>query len=186
MPDDIRDAGAPGLVIVAQSMGAQVTRDVLRQMALSGNRATLSRVRSVVLLSPDIDPGVFGSQAEAIGRLPRPFVIFTARNDPALRLSARLTGHPNRLCNISGIADVAGLDVTVIDLTSAKDAVSDHLAALTSPSVIAFLMRSEALRQALEGDPSGCIGLLPGTVLLAQEATAVILAPAVAIDEALR
>jgi esterase/lipase superfamily enzyme len=186
MLDDIRDAGAPGIVIVAHSMGAQVTMEVLRQMALSGNRATRSRVRGVVLLSPDIDPGVFRSQAEAIGRLPKPFVIFTSRNDAALRLSARLTGHPNRLGNISSIADAAGLDVTVIDLTSAEDAASDHLAALTSPSVIAFFMRSEALRQALESDASGRIGLLPGTVLLAQEATAVILAPAVAMEQELR
>ena len=155
-------------------------------MALSGNRATLSRVTGVVLLSPEIDPGVFRSQAEAIGRLPKPFLIFTSRNDPALQLSARLTGHPNRLGNLSSIADVAGLDVTVIDLTSAEDAALDHLVALTSPSVIGFLKQSDALRRALESDASGRIGLLPGTVLLAQEATAVILAPAVAIDEALR
>jgi len=84
------------------------------------------------------------------------------------------------------IADVAGLDVMVIDLTSAEDTASDYLVALTSPSVIGFLMRSDALRQALESDESGRIGLLPGTMLLAQEAAAVILAPAVAIEQELR
>jgi esterase/lipase superfamily enzyme len=143
-------------------------------------------VTVVVLLSPDIDPGVFRSQAEAIGRLPEPLIIFTSRNDPALQLSARLTGHPNRLGNLSSIADVAGLDVTVIDLTSAEDADLDHLVAPTSPSVIGFLKGSGALRRALESDASGRIGLLPGTVLLAQEATTVILAPAVALEQELR
>jgi hypothetical protein len=38
----------------------------------------------------------------------------------------------------------------------------------------------------LESDTSGRTGLLPGTVLLAHEATTVILAPAVAIEQELR
>lgn len=186
MLDDLRLAGAREIVLVAHSMGAQLTMEVLRQMALRGNHATMSRIGGVVLLSPDISPVVFRAQAEAIGDLPDPFVIFTSQNDPALRLSARLTGLPNRLGNITGVEDVAGLDVTVIDLSAAEDAASDHLAAATSPSMIAFLKGTEAVRRGLQTDASGKAGLLPGTMLLAQEATAVVLAPVAAVEKGLR
>jgi esterase/lipase superfamily enzyme len=186
MLDDLRAAGAREIVLVAHSMGAQLTMEVLRQMSLRGNRATMSRISGVVLLSPDISPVVFRAQAEAIGDLPDPFVIFTSQNDPALRLSARLTGLPSRLGNISGVEDVAGLDVTVIDLSAAEDAASNHLAATTSPSMIAFLKRTEAVRRGLQTDASGRTGLLPGTMLLAQEATAVVLAPVAAVEQGLR
>jgi esterase/lipase superfamily enzyme len=186
MLDDLRLAGAREIVLVAHSMGAQLTMEVLRQMSMSGNRATMSRIGGVVLLSPDISPYVFRAQAEAIGDLPEPFVIFTSQHDPALRLSARLTGLPNRLGNIRGLEDVAGLDVTVIDLSAAEDAASDHLAAATSPSMIAFLKGTEAVRRGLQTDASGQAGLLPGTMLLAQEATAVVLAPVAAVEQGLR
>lgn len=177
MLDDLRIAGAREIVLVAHSMGAQLTMEVVRQMALRGNRQTLARLGGVVLMSPDIDPALFRAQAEDIGRLPQPFVIFVSRRDPALRLSARLTGHADRLGNIASIEEVAGLDVTVIDLSGARDAASRHLAAATSPTVIGFLRGTEAVRRGIERDASGQVGLLPGAVLVAQEATAVMLAP---------
>jgi len=186
MLQDIRLAGARKIVLVAHSMGAQLTMEVLRQMVLREDLATFWRISAVVLLSPDISPALFRAQAEAIGDLPDPFVIFTSQNDPALRLSARLTGVPRRLGNIRGVKEVAGLNVTVINLSSARDAGSNHLAALTSPSVISFLKETEAIRQGLESDTSGRAGLLPGTMLLAQEATAVMLAPVALIDQSLR
>lgn len=186
MLEDLRHAGARKIVLVAHSMGAQLTMEVLRQMTLREDRATFSRISAVVLLSPDISPALFRAQAEAIGDLPDPFVIFTSQNDPALRLSARLTGVPRRLGNIRGVKEVAGLNVTVINLSSARDAGSNHLAALTSPSVISFLKETEAIRQGLEADASGRAGLLPGTMLLAQEATAIMLAPVALIDQGLR
>ena len=186
MLDDLRLAGARNIVLVAHSMGAQLAMEVLRQMAIGGNRATMSRIGAVVLLSPDISPDLFRAQAEAIGDLPEPFVIFTSQNDPALRLSARLTGLPNRLGNITSVEDVAGLDVAVIDLSGAEDAAYGRQAAATSPSVIAFLEGAEAIRRGLRSDASGRAGLLPGTVLLAHEATAVILTPVAAVEEGLR
>ncbi|WP_439525454.1 alpha/beta hydrolase [Roseovarius mucosus] len=184
MLEDLGRAGARDIVLVAHSMGAQLTMEVLRQMAIRKAEAMLSRISAVVLLSPDIAPSVFRAQAEAIGDLPDPFVIFTSQNDPALRLSARLTGVPRRLGNITGVEEVAGLNVTVINLSSAQDAASNHLAALTSPSVISFLKQTEAVRRNLETDPSGRAGLLPGTMLLAQEATAIMLAPVALVERA--
>jgi esterase/lipase superfamily enzyme len=186
MLQDLVAAGALEIVLVAHSMGTQLTMEVLRQMALGGDRATLARLGGVVLMSPDIDPALFREQAEDIGDLPDPFVIFTSVRDPALRLSARLTGHADRLGNIRTIEEVAGLDVIVIDLSSADDAASRHLAAATSPTMISFLRQTEAVRQGIADSASGQTGVLPGTVLLAQDATAVILAPVVALGEGAR
>ena len=186
MLQDLAAAGARKIMIVAHSMGTQLTMEVLRQMALGGDRATLARVSGVVLMSPDIDPALFREQADDIGDLPDPFVIFTSRNDPALRLSARLNGHEDRLGTIRAIDEVAGLDVTVIDLTGAGDAASGHLAAATSPTMISFLRRTEAMRRGIADSTSGQTGLLPGTVLLAQDATAVMLAPVVVLGEGAR
>jgi hypothetical protein len=76
--------------------------------------------------------------------------------------------------------------VTVIDLSSAGDAASDHLAAATLPSVVTFLKSTEAGRRGLVTSASGRTGLLPGTILLAQEATTLVLSPAIAVDQALR
>jgi esterase/lipase superfamily enzyme len=181
MLDDLHRAGAENIMLVAHSMGSQLTMEVLRQMALRRNTATLSAIGGVTLFSPDIDPALFSAQAEDIGRLPDPFVIFVSRRDPALRLSARLTGHKNRLGNITAVDEVAGLDVTVIDLSGARDAASRHLAAATSPTIIAFLRRTEAVRRGIESNASGQVGLLPGAVLLAEEASAVMLAPVTAL-----
>ena len=186
MLQDLAAAGAREIVIVAHSMGTQLTMEVLRQMALRGDRATLDRIGGVVLMSPDIDPALFREQAEAIGDLPDPFVIFASRADPALRLSARLTGHEDRLGNLRSVEEVAGLDVTVIDLTGAEDAASRHLAAATSPTMIAFLRQTEAVRRGIADSTSGQSGLVPGTVLLAQDATAIVLAPVAAVEEGLR
>jgi esterase/lipase superfamily enzyme len=183
MLQDLAAAGARQIMIIAHSMGTQLTMEVLRQMALVGDRATLARVGGVVLMSPDIDPALFREQVDDIGDLPDPFVIFTSREDPALRLSARLTGHRARLGNIRTIEEVAGLDVTVIDLTGADDAASRHLAAATSPTMISFLQQTEAVRRGIADSTSGQTGLLPGTVLLAQDATTVMLAPVVALGE---
>ncbi|SIO44215.1 Esterase/lipase superfamily enzyme [Rhodovulum sp. ES.010] len=186
MLQDLAAAGAREIVIVAHSMGTQLTMEVLRQMALLGDRATLARLSGVVLMSPDIDPALFREQAEDIGDLPDPFVIFTSREDPALRLSARLTGHKDRLGNIRTVDEVAGLDVTVIDLTGADDAASRHLAAATSPTMISFLRQTESVRRGIADSTSGQTGLLPGTVLLAEDATAVMLAPVTALGEGQR
>lgn len=78
---------------------------------------------------------------------------------------------------------MAGPDVTVIDLSGARDAASRHLAAATSPTLIAFLRRTEAMRRDIADSTSGQAGLLPGTVRLAEDATAVMFAPVTTLGE---
>ena len=126
--------------LVAHSIGSQLVMEVLRQAALRGDRRLLGRISGVVLMSPDIDPDLFRRQAQAIGRLPQPFMIFVSREDKALGLAGWLTGRKARLGRIDGPDAVAGLEVKVIDFTALGDGEGlGHAVPATSPAAITML-----------------------------------------------
>ena len=83
-------------------MGSALTMETLRQMALRGSSRALSRIKGVVLISPDLDVDLFRSIALDIGTLPQPFVIFGSSKDRILNLSATISGAPERLGNLDG------------------------------------------------------------------------------------
>lgn len=128
------------VTLLAHSMGAQLVMEMMRQAALKGDRRLLDRISGVVLMSPDIDPDIFRRQAEAIGELPQPFLIFVTQQDRALNLASLITGRKKRLGVIDGPEAVAGLPVKVIDFTALADGEGlDHAVATTSPSAISVL-----------------------------------------------
>lgn len=128
------------VVLLAHSMGSHLVMETLRQAALRGNRRLLNRINAVVLISPDIDPDVFRSQAEAIGTLPDPFLIFISQEDRALSLAGFLTGRKPRLGVIDSTDAVAGLDVKVIDFTALGDGQElNHNVPISSPAAISVL-----------------------------------------------
>jgi esterase/lipase superfamily enzyme len=116
--------------------------EVLRQAAIRGDRKLLGRISGVVLMSPDIDPDVFRAQANAIGKLPQPFMIFISRQDKALSLAGFLTGRKPRLGGLTGPEDLQGLEVSVVDFTALADGEGyDHFVPVTSPAAITALNR---------------------------------------------
>ena len=144
MLEQITRAGADQIVLVAHSMGALVTMETLRQLAIADNQRVLRRIGGVVLISPDLDVEVFRSQARRIGTLPQPFVLFTSTRDRALRLSARLTGREERLGSLANPEAVADLDVTILDVSAFNDPEVRHFAAATSPSLLRIISRLAA------------------------------------------
>lgn len=175
----VQAAGADRIILAAHSLGASVTMETLRQLALRGDRKTLSRIRGVVLISPDIDVDVFRAQARTIGPLPQPFVIFASPNDRALGFLSRLNGQPSRLGNLGSIDRIADLDVTVVN-TQAFNAGAGHFNPGDSPALLRILDQSNAVNDAFEGDGRGKTGVLPGVALTVRNATQIILAPAAA------
>jgi esterase/lipase superfamily enzyme len=175
--NQVADAGAQRIVIVGHSMGAALTMETLRQMAIRGDRKVRPRIGGVVLLSPDLDVDVFHAQARAMGKLPQPFYIFTSRRDKALALSARLTGQQrDRLGNLRDLNEVADLEVTVVDV--AGFSVGDgHLNVAQSPALIGIIGRIADINNAYGNDASAQPGLLPGAIITLRSATAVILSP---------
>lgn len=128
------------VLLIAHSMGAQLTMEVLRQAAIGGDRRLLSRISGVVLISPDIDPEIFRRQAETIGRLPQPFIIFASREDRALGLASFLTGRKPRLGVIDSPDKVRGLGVTLVDFTAlgTRNAIN-HDIPVSSPAAVSLL-----------------------------------------------
>lgn len=175
--EEVAAAGASNIVLIAHSLGSQVTMEALRQMALSGRGPAWDRISGVALLAPDLDLDLFNAQARDIGQLPESFVILASDRDPALRLSARVTGQDARLGNISSIEEIAGLDVTVIDISAYRDTRNLHMAAVSSPTLIALISDTRMVQTAFDDHPSARVGFLPGTILTMQNATEIILDP---------
>jgi esterase/lipase superfamily enzyme len=177
--NDIASSGSKNILLVAHSMGSLLTMETLRQLSIGKNTKVLSRIRGVVLISPDIDVELFHQQATRIGALPQPFIVFTSERDRALQLSARLTGQTDRLGTLRNLEAVADLKVTFFDVTQfASDADSSgHFVAGSSPTLLRILGQLGNLDAAFQREATARTGLLPGTVLTVQNATQIILSP---------
>lgn len=171
----VRATGAERVMLVAHSVGSLLSMEALRQMEIARPGAVARAVDSVVLVSPDIDVDLFNAQARKIGSLPQPFVIFTSKRDRALALSARLTGQRDRVGNVADPAELAELDVTLIDVSNFTGDRLGHFVAATSPALIAMLANLSAYDASLQADPGARLGLIPGTVLTIQNVTQIIL-----------
>ena len=179
---EVKGAGARRIVLVAHSVGAQIVMEVLRQMAIAQPGLVDKIIDGVVLISPDIDIDVFRSQVARIGVLPDPFGIFVSRRDKVLTLSARLTGQRNRLGNVESVDDLADLKVTLIDVSEFSQG-AGHFTLGSSAAVISIFARAGDLETAFKGDRAGRSGLIPGTILTVQNATAIILLPVTGLTQ---
>jgi esterase/lipase superfamily enzyme len=177
----INAAGADKILLVGHSMGALLTMETLRQMAIANRSGFGQNISGVILISPDIDVDVFRRQVAKIGPLPQPFVIFTSQKDRALRLSARLSGKHWRLGNVKDVTELAKLRITLIDITKFSSSATGHFTAATSPALLKILKRLHGVDAALRDARAGRTGLLPGTILTVQQATQIILSPVAAI-----
>jgi len=175
---ELRRAGARRILIVSHSMGGALTMETLRQIAISGDSETLSRISGLVLISPDLDVDVFRAQVARVPSLPQPFIIFTSQRDKALRLSGWISGEPARLGNLRDVSELADIRVTVVD-TGAFNVREGHFNVGNSPALIAMLRQSGRVAAVLEGDRSGDPGLLSTVVLTVQNATQVVLNPVI-------
>ncbi len=181
--NEVAASGAEEIVIVSHSMGGALTMETLRQMALRGNAKVMSRIRGVILISPDLDVDVFRSQALEIGTLPQPFVIFGSTKDRVLNLSATISGSPERLGNLEDLTKIADLKVTYYD-TAAFDVGAGHFNASTSPALLSLFSGILGIDAALRSDARSRVGLFQGLVLTVRNATEIVLAPVGAIGEA--
>jgi esterase/lipase superfamily enzyme len=180
--EEVEDAGAKDIIVVAHSMGAFLTMEGLRQMALKGGPGALDRIKGVVLIAPDLDLDVFRAQAADIGKLPEPFVIFGSSRDRILNISATLSGTGDRLGSMDGVAKIADLDVIYLD-TAAYTTGTGHLNLGENPALLKLFGGLVGISDALTADARARVGLLPGLVLTVRNATEIVLTPVGAIAE---
>lgn len=173
---EVADAGATRILLVAHSMGSGLAMEALRQAAIRSDRKVLDRLAGVILISPDIDVDLFRSQAQAMGKLPQPFLIFGSERDKMLRMSARLTGQRERLGSLKDVTEVADLQVTFLDVSQFSSG-AGHFTLGDSPALIKLLDSIGQIEGAFEADRARRIGLISGAVLTVQNATQIVLTP---------
>lgn len=173
---EVSAAGAERIFLVAHSMGAGLAMEALRQIAIRGDIRLKAKIAGVILISPDLDVDVFRMQAKSIGELPQPFLIFGSDRDFLLNLSAKLTGEPERLGNLSDVSRVADLKVTFLDVAAYTEG-AGHFALGDSPALLSLMNRISDVDAAFAADRRGRTGLLPGVVLTVQNATQIVLSP---------
>jgi esterase/lipase superfamily enzyme len=183
--DEVEDAGAKNIVIVAHSMGAFLTMEGMRQMVLKGGPHALDRIKGVVLISPDLDLDVFRAQAQDIGKLPEPFVIFGSSRDRILNISATLSGTGDRLGSLDDLAKISDLNVIYLD-TTAYSTGTGHLNLGENAALLKLFGGLVGIADAFTADERARVGLLPGLVLTVRNATEIVLKPVGAIAEGRR
>lgn len=157
----VQKSGATRVLLVGHSLGALLVMETLRQAALENRLKIHQKMLGVVLISPDIDIELFRQQTSRIKKLPQPFIIFTSQRDRALRLSAMLSGQIERLGSVSDAKELAGIDVTLLDVTEYSTGGLGHFTPATSPALIRVLSQVNNIdaafrnRSALESSALG-------------------------------
>lgn len=173
---DVSDAGASDIVLVAHSMGALLSMETMRTMAIRGDTRTLSKLSAVILISPDIDVDVFHAQMAAIPKPPQPFVIFGSQRDLWLKLSARITGAENRLGTLADTSAIADLPVTYVDVGEFRDG-TVHFAFATSPELLDVIQQLSLAGGWLSTEARRTDNPITGILLRTQDATQIVLSP---------
>ncbi len=119
--NDAAASDAESIIVLAHSMGALITMEAIRQLDQSGRTDTLSRIKPLILASPDIDVDVFRAQMAALSHPPAPIVVFASQRDKALWFSDRLRGGHARVGEGKDIDTLRRLGVTVVDFTPVDD-----------------------------------------------------------------
>lgn len=164
-----------GYNVVAHSMGTLLMMETLRTLALSGDRATLSKINAVILVSADLDVDVFRKQAVPVLAAGLPIYLVVSGDDKALRLSAVIRGQRKRVGQVRSTDELGGLDVAVIDLSEIKSTgKADHMKVGTSPELIAFIQSIQASGVAIFDDGQKA-GLFDHGAVLFQGATGVVI-----------
>ena len=151
-----REPGVGHIAILAHSMGAFLTMESLRTVALRNGRVP-AKIGDLMLASPDIDVEVAASQARALGSKKPRITLFVSRDDQALRLSRFAMGSRDRLGAIDPSKEpyssqLAQAGVQVIDLSG--EASSDRLKHgkfAESPSAVQAIARRIAVGDNLGG-----------------------------------
>lgn len=137
--DVSRLPGVGRVHILAHSMGAWLTMEALRSIAISGHPDLDGRLGAVMLAAPDIDLNVFRHQVSRLD--PKHVSIFVASNDRALNLSSRIAGDRPRLgaldpSNPKDKAELDRLGVAVHDISGFTTGFIGHGAYAETPNIL--------------------------------------------------
>lgn len=171
---------ADNLVVAGHSMGALLVMEALRQTAIRGSDNVLRKIRSVVLMSPDLDVDVFRSQVAALAPRVIPIYIVTSGRDRALWLSGLLRGQSARLGAIqdgSKVADLPGVIVLDLSVLQGSGDPLNHFSAATSPEMIAMINGLDKFGMTTLRDEARQTNVFQATLNVAAGVSEVVLQP---------
>ncbi|MGO6790623.1 alpha/beta hydrolase [Rhizobium ruizarguesonis] len=149
----VKSPDVSDVTILAHSMGGWLAAEALRDVAMR-EKSIPTKVKNVVLASPDIDIDVFRRQFTEMGPKRPHFVILTSTRDKALEMSSWLSGGVNRvggsdLRPYAPLLDELGVSVIDTSAIATNDPLG-HNAFADSPEIVRLLGRRLA-GQSLEG-----------------------------------
>ena len=132
----------------------------------------------MALLSPDVDVDLFRSEVAPLATMDIPWFIFVSSHDRALRVSSLLRGQQARLGSLVDPAALAGLDVTVIDMSDVDggDALN-HSVVANSPVMISLVQGLGRYGPPILDQDKANIGLAATTANMVQGVTEVVVSP---------
>ena len=174
----LAESRAEGIVLVGHSMGAQVALEAMRQMALVGAPGFFDKLNAVALLSPDVDVDLFRSEVAPLATMDIPWFIFVSSHDRALRAASFLRGQQARLGSLVDPEALAGLDVTVIDMSDVEggDALN-HSVVASSPVMISLVQGLGRYGPRILDQDQAKVGLAATTANMVQGVTEVVVSP---------
>ncbi|MBB3134502.1 esterase/lipase superfamily enzyme [Rhizobium pisi] len=149
----VKSPDVSDVTILAHSMGGWLAAEALRGVAMR-EKSIPTKVKNVVLASPDIDIDVFRRQFTEMGSKRPHFVILTSTRDKALEMSSWLSGGVSRVggSDLRPYAPLLDeLGVSVIDTSAIKtNDPLGHNAFADSPEIVRLLGQRLA-GQSLDG-----------------------------------
>lgn len=137
--DVLASTRATGFDLFAHSMGSLLTVEALKEAHIAGDRFNFNRLDNVMFAAPDIDLDLFKSQLTEMPKDRGNFYVFVSKDDRALAVSRRISGGVTRV-GAADAAELAGLGVTVIDLSEIEDSASGtHSKFAGSPEVVQLI-----------------------------------------------
>jgi esterase/lipase superfamily enzyme len=177
-------------------MGNWLTLETLRQMAIRQGSIP-SKIKTVMLASPDVDVDVFRTQLTAIGPHRPRLTLFVSNDDQALSVSRWVWGSTARLGTIDPRAEpyrtyMRDERIDVVDLSNVKSGDSlNHGKFADNPEVVTLIGRQLATGQPITdqqislGERIGKVAQGAATLTGSAVAVAVTL-PVAAVDPASR
>lgn len=136
---------AVGFDLFAHSMGGFLTMEAIVQASIAGDFNRSGRIRNIMLAAPDIDLDLFKTQMDTLAENQQDIYILVSENDQALGFSKRISGGVERVGSADA-EELAGLGVTVIDVSAIDDSTSgEHSKFAGSPEIVQLI--GQGLRQ---------------------------------------
>jgi esterase/lipase superfamily enzyme len=138
------DRSVTDITVLAHSMGTWLAMEALRQMGVRDGHVA-SKIRNVILASPDLDVDVFARQWTELGSDKPKFTIMVSRDDRALAASRLLSGGVERVGQIDPAAEpfkskLEAAGITVVDLTNIRTEDSlKHSKFAESPEIVKLI-----------------------------------------------